>query len=1171
MGLRQVTLDDKYTAEGTEVLMSGTQAMVRVALLQHALDAAAGLNTAGYISGYRGSPLGSYDYALWGAKKLLDAHQVIFEPGVNEDIAATAIWGTQQLAGIEQPLVDGVFAIWYGKAPGVDRSLDPLKHANFGGSHPHGGVLVMAGDDHTGKSSTLAAQSEQALIHCAIPVLAPATVQDCLDFALAGFALSRYAGVYVGFKTTNETLELTATVEVDPARYRFVEPDKGELPPEGIHFRSTHIDRQRSEVVHNRYRLPLVRRFVRANGLDRVRLDSPTRRLGIVTAGHATQYVLQALIRLGIDADRAADLGISVYQVGCVWPLEPEGLLAFAEGQEELLFVEEKRALIQPQATGFLYGRAGAPRITGKQDENGNAQLPDDVQLDAASLALVIHQRLARLGLDTDDLRQRAADIAAARGYAESNPVAAQVRAPFFCSGCPHNTSLKKPDGSYSAGGIGCHAMALYHHDNMLPNTHMGGEGAQWIGLGHFTGMKHLFQNMGDGTYYHSGLLAIRGAVASGHNLTYKILFNDAVAMTGGQPVGNLTVGDITRQVLAEGVRECVVVSDRPELLRQSGELAPGVELHHRDELMAVEQRLRDVPGVTVLIYEQTCAAEKRRRRKRGTFPDPAKRLFINSAVCEGCGDCSVQSNCVSLVPKETSLGRKRAIDQSSCNKDYSCVKGFCPSFVTLKGGTLRKPEKAATDDDLFAGLPAPVLPDLAQRPDSYGVMIAGIGGTGVVTVGSVLAMAAHLEHHQASVFDMTGLSQKNGAVYSHLRIAARRDQLGAQRLGAGEADLMLAFDQLAAQSAEPLLSIREKGTQVVANTQVVPTAAFQADPDMRFDSSELLARFRAMVGAERVHALDASGLGLVLNGDTIAANFLLVGYATQLGLLPLSCAAIERAIELNGVAVPFNLNAFRLGRLYAHDPARLEPLLEGRSASDDEPVAEDLDTLIGQRVELLTAYQNAAWARRYQTLVERVRSVDARFPDREQALSHAVAFYFAKLMAYKDEYEVARLYSAPAFREQLEATFEGDYTLAFNLAPPLLARKDAVTGLPKKREYGAWMLSAFRVLAKLRFLRGTALDVFGYTAERRLERGLIVEYEATVEKLLADVSDENYDIAVALARVPEQIRGFGHVKERHLTEARKLEARLWRRFAGEPEDDGMQLHVVEVFEPDEV
>lgn len=1167
--LRQVDLDDKYTAENSTVLLSGTQALVRVPMLQRTLDRAVGLNTAGYISGYRGSPIGAYDYALWNAQKLLDQHQIVFEPGVNEDIAATAIWGTQQLATVEQPLVDGVFAIWYGKAPGIDRSCDALKHGNYGGAHPHGGVLVVAGDDHSGKSSTLAAQSELAMIHCGMPILAPSNAQDCLDFGLLGFALSRYAGVYVGFKTTNETLEQTATVDVNLDRYRFVSPDRGELPPEGIHFRSTHIDRQRSEIVANRYRIPLVHRFVRANGVDRVRLDSPERKLGIVTAGHTTQYVLQALRKLGIDQEAASHFGVSVYQVGCVWPLEPEGFKAFAEGQEELLFVEEKRAVIQPQATEFLYGRENAPRITGKRDEVGESLLPDDVQLDTVSLALVIQKRLARAGIDNDELRQSAERIAEEKTYSESNPVADLVRAPFFCSGCPHNTSLKKPEGSYSAGGIGCHSMALYHHDFMLPNTHMGGEGAQWIGLGHFTGMKHIFQNMGDGTYYHSGLMAIRGAVASGKNITYKILFNDAVAMTGGQPVeGHLTVGDITRQVLAEGVKDCVVVSDRPELLTKPGDLAPGVSVHHRDDLIGIEEQLREQAGVTVLIYEQTCAAEKRRRRKRGKFSDPAKRMFINSAVCEGCGDCSVQSSCVSLAPKETAMGRKRTIDQSSCNKDYSCVKGFCPSFVTVRGGGLRKPEKAATDESVFANLPEPQSVD---RDGSYGVMISGIGGTGVVTVGSVLAMAAHLEHQQASVFDMTGLAQKNGAVYSHLRIAPGGEQCGAQRLGAGEADLVLAFDMVAAQSVEPLLTVNRDRSRIVANTEVVPTAAFQYGPDLQFDRRKLLERFVEMVGEDKIHSTDATGLGLALCGDAIAANFLLVGFAAQRGLLPLSCAAIERAIEINGVAIAFNVNAFRLGRLCAHDPASVEKLLEGRGFGEEAPQPQSLDEIIDHRTALLTDYQNRAYAEKYRRLVERVKAADDRFADEDQALSKAVAIYYAKLLAYKDEYEVARLYSSPAFRRELEATFQGDYSLAFNLAPPLLARKDKTTGLPKKIEFGPWMLPAFKVLAKLRFLRGTALDIFGYSPERRMERLLIANYESMIDGIIDKIYGDNYAFAVELASVPEHIRGFGHIKAQHLEKANALERSLWRKFSNDNDDDegsASVIKAVEVYEP---
>jgi indolepyruvate ferredoxin oxidoreductase len=1170
MALRDVALEDKYLADNRTVLMSGTQALVRLPLLQKALDTAAGLNTGGYISGYRGSPIGGYDQALWQIQTLLVENQIVFEPGVNEDIAATAAWGTQQIADTPDTTVDGVFAIWYGKAPGIDRSCDPLKHGNFGGSHPHGGVLVVAGDDHAGKSSTLAAQSERAFIHCSIPILAPANVQDCLDFGAAGFAMSRYSGLYTGFKATNETLELTATVDVDTSRYQFIYPDKGELPEEGVHFVSTHIDRLRSDVVVTRYRIPLVHKFVRANNIDRVLIDAPKRKLGIVTAGKATQDVMQALTKLGINTERAKALGISVYQVGCVWPLEPEGLKDFAKGHEELLFVEEKREVVQPQATSILYGSVDAPRISGKQDEQGKFLLPEDIQLTQSEVALAVFQRMLRAEMVDEDLKTRADIIRAEQAFSEKNSVAPIARSPFFCSGCPHNSSLKKPDGSYSAGGIGCHSMALYHHDYMMPNTHMGGEGGQWIGLAHFTKLPHIFQNMGDGTYYHSGLLAIRAASASGQNITYKILFNDAVAMTGGQPVeGNLSVGEISHQVLAEGAKECVVVSDRPELFGPASKLAPGVKVHHRDDLQEVQDRLRKVPGLTVLIYEQTCAAEKRRRRKRGNFPDPAKRMFINPAVCEGCGDCSVQSNCVSLVPKETELGRKRAVDQSNCNKDYSCVKGFCPSFVTVLGGEPRKPEKADLGSGLFADIPEPQHPVIVN---SYGVMISGIGGTGVVTVGAVLAMAAHLEHKQSSVFDMTGLSQKNGAVYSHLRIAETRDNIGSQRLGAGEADLVLAFDMVAAQSAEPLLAVNQHKSKIVANTKVMPTAAFQKNPDMQFSSRELLERFINMVGNDAVHPLDASGLGQTLSGDSIAANMMLVGYATQLGLLPLSVAAIERAIEINGVAVKFNLEAFNLGRLCVHAPEKIEALLN--SVNNTAPIErlEALDDIVAHRMALLENYQDASYASRYKALVDSVVAVDARFPEKNQALSKTVARYGAKLMAYKDEYEVARLYTAPEFMRQLKETFQGNMKLKFNLAPPLLSKTDAYSGLPRKKEYGSWMMFSFKLLAKLKFLRGTALDVFGYTAERKMERALIEEYFQTVAKLCTEIDADTYDTAVEIAAIPEHIRGFGHIKEQHVKTVRRSQTRLWKQFenAGvDPEAANLiAVDSVEVFEP---
>jgi indolepyruvate ferredoxin oxidoreductase len=801
--MRDVKLTDKYTIDEGTVLMTGTHALVRLPMLQKERDTRAGLDTGGFISGYRGSPLGSYDQELWRAKDLLESMDVMFQPGVNEDLAATAVWGTQMLAGIPDATKDGVFALWYGKGPGVDRSGDPFKHGNMAGSHPHGGVLIVAGDDHTGKSSTVAHQSEMALMHAGMPILAPSDVQDVLEFGLLGWAMSRYTGLFTGFKMCNEVLEQTMTVELPRRDNGPVLPDRGTAPANGFNNFPTHLDRVQSEIVAKRFRWPLVEKFVRANGIDRVLIDNGARKLGIVSTGKAVQDARQALKLLGLDDVDAAALGISLYQLGCMYPVEREGLAEFAAGQAELLFVEEKDGLTEAQAKAILYGRPGAPPIVGKSDETGAFMIPSDEQLDPLQLALVIAERLRRLGVEPPAIAERVAALRTAMTKVASQKPGDAVRAPYFCSGCPHNTGTRFPDGSLAGGGIGCHAMAMYSGPEMLPNTQMGGEGAHWYSLAFFTKTPHIFQNIGDGTYYHSGLLAIRGAVAAKVNMTYKILFNDAVAMTGGQPVdGPLTPGDVTRQVLAEGVERCIVVTDRPDLYDANSGLGEGVTVHHRDELDALQRELREVQGVTVIVYEQTCAAEKRRRRKRGKFPDPAKRMFINSAVCEGCGDCSVQSNCVSVWPKETELGRKRQIDQSNCNKDYSCVKGFCPSFITVLDAEPRKPKVSALAGEAQTDLPEPVLAALADG--AFNIMVSGIGGTGVVTIGALLGMAAHLEGLACSVFDMTGLSQKNGAVYSHVRIAAVASDLAAQKLGTGEADLALAFDAVAALAKEP-------------------------------------------------------------------------------------------------------------------------------------------------------------------------------------------------------------------------------------------------------------------------------------------------------------------------------------------------------------------------------
>jgi len=1143
--MRDVKLDDKYTIDDGRVIMSGTHALIRVPLLQKEIDQRNGLNTGGFISGYRGSPLGSYDMELWRAKKLLESHDILFQPGVNEDLAATAVWGTQMLATTPGANKDGVFAIWYGKGPGVDRSGDSFKHGNIAGTHPHGGVLIVAGDDHSGKSSTVAHQSELALMHAGMPILAPSNVQDVIDFGLLGIAMSRYTGLYTGFKLTNETLEQTMTVDIRSGDNGPITPDRGAAPANGFHNYPTHLDRIASETVVKRYRWPLIEKFVRANHIDRVLVDAPVRRLGIVSTGKAAQDVRQALKLLGLDDEAAAALGISVYKLGCMYPVERQGLAQFAAGQSELLFIEEKDPLTENQAKAILYGRPDTPPIVGKLDEDGVFMIPSDEQLEPVQLALVIAERLRRLGAGNAALTERAERLSRQmETIAALKPVDA-ARSPYFCSGCPHNTGTRFPEGSIAAGGIGCHAMAMYSGPEMLPNTQMGGEGAHWYSLAYFSDMNHIFQNMGDGTYYHSGLLAVRGAVAAKVNMTFKILFNDAVAMTGGQPVdGPLTPGDITRQVLAEGVVRCVVVTDRPDLYGAHSGLGEGVTVHHRDTYDAVQKELRDVPGVTVIVYEQTCAAEKRRRRKRGKFPDPAKRMFINAAVCEGCGDCSVQSNCVSVWPKETELGRKRQIDQSNCNKDYSCVKGFCPSFVTVLDAEPRKPQKAQLDGEADMALPDPAIVPL--HDGAYNIMISGIGGTGVVTIGALLAMAAHLEGKSTSVFDMTGLSQKNGAVFSHLRIAERNDDLGAQKLGIGEADLALAFDAVAGLAKEPAITLSADRTRVVVNARVTPTPAFQRNPDLTLDQGLLVRRLKKM--SADLHGVDATGLGLALLGDTIAANLFMLGYASQLGLLPVSPQAIERAVEINGVAVPFNKAAFALGRLQAIDPARIEKAVVSHVQELDFIPLTKLEDIVAHRTQLLTDYQNAAWAQRYRDLVDIVAKAESLATPGKDELSVMVARNFAKLMAYKDEYEVARLHADPAFRQQLKDAFEDGAKLRYNLAPPLFSRRDA-DGHLIKREFGSWMGKAFTFLARFKGLRGTAFDIFGYTQERKMERGLIDHYEAQMLMVARRLTPANYAAAVELASLPGQIRGYGHVKEANVEKVRALEPMILKKF----------------------
>ncbi len=1146
---QEYSLEDNYNLESGRVYLTGIQALVRLPMDQRRRDLAAGLNTAGFISGYRGSPIGGYDQALWRAAGHLKEHHIHFEPGLNEDLAATAVWGSQQLNLYPGARYDGVFSIWYGKGPGVDRCGDVMSHGNFDGTSENGGVLFVAGDDHGAVSSTVPHQSDHNFAAYMMPELYPASVQEILDMGLMGWALSRYSGNWVGFKCVSEVIESSATVDVGPERLTIKLPEDFELPEGGLHIRDD-IDRFEQEARQQHYRSYAALAFARANGIDRAVWNSPKPRFGIITAGKSYLDVRKALEDLGIDEAAARGMGLRLYKVGLVWPLERDGARAFAEGLEEVLVVEEKRAIIENQIKEQLYNwRADVrPRVIGKFDESGNWLLPSEGELTPAMIARVIAGRLKRFqSIPAMDERLEFLDRTEER---LAHAPTALERLPFFCSGCPHNTSTRVPEGSRATAGIGCHTMARWMNRRTGPWTHMGGEGVPWVGQAPFTDEKHIFANLGDGTYHHSGVLAIRASIAAGVNITYKILYNDAVAMTGGQPAAGsdlshkLTAPMIARQVLAEGVTTVVLVSDEPDKYAPEAGLPREVETRHRDELDRTQRELREVPGVSVLIYDQTCAAEKRRRRKRGTYPDPAKRLFINEAVCEGCGDCSEKSNCVSVIPVETEFGRKRAIDQHSCNKDYSCVNGFCPSFVTVLGGDLKKPPEGAGETILekgLAGLPEPELPDVSEP---YSILVTGIGGTGVITVSALVGMAAHLEGKGCTVLDMTGLAQKNGAVFAHVRIARDNNDLFAVRISAGGADLLLGCDMVSSASAMALSKLAPGSSRAVINDQFTPTAHFVLDNNLRFEDGYVRKQLIEATGGNLADFVNASRLATALLGQAIATNLFLLGFAYQRGLVPVSAAALERAIDLNGVSVGMNKRAFGWGRLAAHDIALVEkaaaPLIPA-----SEPVATELVDIIAKRVGFLTAYQNAAYGERYRALVERVAKAEQEKAPGHGELAEAVARYYFKVMAYKDEYEVARLFADPAFKASLEDRFAGDYKLRFNLAPPLFSRRDPDTGHLIKSEYGPWMLSAYALLARLKGLRGTALDPFGHTAERRAERGLIVTYEATVADLLERLGPDNHGLAVEIASLPDKIRGYGHVKEANMTAAAAEQAEL--------------------------
>jgi indolepyruvate ferredoxin oxidoreductase len=1184
--LETVTLDDKYSLDYGRAFMSGVQALVKLPMLQRLRDQQAGKNTAGFISGYRGSPLGGYDQALWKASKYLKEQHIVFQPGANEELAATALWGTQQL-GFAPPgtnKYDGVFGIWYGKGPGVDRCSDVFKHANMAGTTPWGGVIAVAGDDHISKSSTAAHQSDHIFKACGTPVFFPTNVQEILDLGIHAFAMSRFAGIWSGMKTIQEIVESSATAMIDPERVEIVMPTDFQMPPGGLHIRwPDHALEQEARLMHYKWYAALA--YIRANRLNHNVIEGPHDRFGIMASGKAYNDTRQALIDLGLDDAACRQLGIRLHKVAVVWPLEAQLTRDFATGLQEILVVEEKRQVIEYQLKEELYNwRADVrPNVVGKFDEGevheaegysgGEWSMPNptahtllraNADLNPALIAKAIAKRLKTTGV----LAAAGADMAAridaqlaileAKERAMAAPqtvgVADAARQPWFCSGCPHNTSTVVPEGSRAMAGIGCHFMATWMDRSTLGFTQMGGEGVPWVGQQPFTTDPHIFANLGDGTYFHSGLLAIRQSIAAGVNITYKILYNDAVAMTGGQQVGERPEGHSVLQIAeslhAEGTVKVVVVTDEPE--KYEGVNVPGkdVKVRHRDELDEIQREFREIKGTTAIIYDQTCATEKRRRRKRGTAVDPAKRVVINELVCEGCGDCSVKSNCLSVEPLETEFGRKRTINQSTCNKDMSCLKGFCPSFVTVEGGQLKKKakNKASTPAELGA-LPEPALPSLAGG-NVWGIVVAGVGGTGVITIGQLLGMAAHIEGKGIVTQDAAGLAQKGGATWSHVLIGDTQDDIRTTRVGTAAADLVLACDPLVSVNAETMARMREGRTHVALNSHSTPTASFVRNANWQNPQEACAAEIARAVGPAGLGAFDADAAASSLMGDTIYVNPMILGYAWQKGWIPLEHASLMRAIELNAVAVDNNKAAFEWGRQAAQRPEELRKRVSPGQVVEFKK-RDTVESLVARRVEFLTAYQNVGYAGQYKAFVAKVQQAEAALG--KTSLAETVARYLFKLMAYKDEYEVARLHSDRSFLERVEGMFEGDYKLNYHLAPPIIAQRNA-KGELQKQKFGPAMLTGFRLLAKLKGLRGTALDPFGRTEERKTERALIGEYRASIEELLSGLNAGNHALALEIASLPEQIRGYGHVKERNLEAARTRWADLmakWREPQG--------------------
>ena len=1170
---QEFSLDSKYLQEEGTIILSGVQALVRLPLDQHRADKREGLHTGTLISGYRGSPLGGFDFLLQRNQKILHDHHTFFIPGVNEDLAATAIFGSQTVNLMPDPKYDGVVGIWYGKGPGVDRTGDIFKHAQIAGVGRNGGVLALAGDDPIAKSSTIPSHSEVALYDAQMPVLYPGNVQEILDLGRLGFELSRYCGSWVGFKIVTNVADEFSTAYVSPERVSITRPDftyngRAWQATQNPALLAPHSLNQEREIHEGR--LEAAKLFAAANKINRITINPAEAWIGIVSAGKTYYDVREALLLLGLDDEALHRYGIRLLKIGMLYPMEPTIVREFAQGLEEIFVVEEKRAFMELFIRDVLYNERERPTIVGKRDEQGHFLVRGDRELNADQITELLLKRLSQR-IPTETLNRPLAALQAPL-MPLSLPMVA--RTPYFCSGCPHNRSTKVPEDSLVGGGIGCHTLAILMDRNIIGLTQMGGEGAQWIGAAPFSNVKHIFQNIGDGTLFHSGSLSIRQAIAAGTNITYKILHNNAVAMTGGQSAdGAIPVPELTRALQAEGVRKIIVVTHDVDKYPKDAKWADGIEIWERDRLDEAQRILRDVPGVTVLIYDQPCATDIRRKRKRGQAPDPPMRVFINEAVCEGCGDCGQKSNCLSVFPVETEFGRKTQIHQSSCNKDYTCLEGDCPAFISVipsekQNGASKKSQTATpvlhTRSRVERELPDP-QPSVPANAQLY---MMGIGGTGVVTINQILAIAALIDGKHIRSLDQTGLSQKGGPVVSHLKLYDEPVEVS-NKVGKGQADAYIVFDLLSATTDKNLSHANRDKTIAVVSSSKIPTGAMVKSTGVLFPEGKILRnRLEAYTRADENVYLDAIKLAENLFGSHMPANIITIGAAYQAGAIPLSADAIEEAINLNGVAVEANINAFRVGRLVVADPTwepslgleRLGALDGGSSTGNAEgkrealslqPKARALVERVGAEGELrrlleiripeLMAYQSTRYARQYSDFVKKVLAAERVKMPGYTRLSEAVARYLFKLMAYKDEYEVARLYMKPEFAETVAKQFGPDAEIKYRLHPPLLR----YMGVDKKISLGKWFDKGFNLLTKMKFLRGTPLDLFGYANVRRVERALIGEYRALIEEALINLSPDTYDRAVQLAELPDMIRGYEDIKmknvERYRAQVRKL------------------------------